>query len=143
MNPNTTNKEDAVKLANYNIKVFKHLYKNTDYYDWMVVVLFYSICSLVNAVCCVKNVAIPERHKGYYNSKKNEFIEGKVEKVKKYFSQESFDFYSHMLVQSQMLRYTPKQNFQYLEHKETPKAIKEMTLDYKEFIGEYRRKYEE
>jgi len=56
--------QSAKELSDDNFNLAYKLYKENNYHHWVVVILFYAACSLINAICEIENIPVPERHKG-------------------------------------------------------------------------------
>ena len=114
----------ARKLARRNLSLAQQLNREKDYYDWTIVVLFYSACALVVAICNIEGVSIPEQHRGRYDLRTRKYIDGMIDKAKKYLSKKSYESYSNLLVWSGVFRYNPKYIFKFQENPRTPEIVK-------------------
>ena len=131
----------AKQLSEANFLVADKLYQEGNYYDWTVVVLFYSACALITSICELNGVVVPDRHKGYYNNKSKKYIKGMLNICQEYLSINSYQNYSYLLVWSQMLRYKPARIIAFKSHPQTAEGIKKMFTMFKDILKDYNFKY--
>lgn len=134
--------KQARQIARSDLTLAKKLNKEKDYYDWVVVVLFYSACALMTAICNIEGVTVPEQHKGRWNEKINKWEDGMLDRAKKYLSQRPYDSYSLLLIWSQTLRYDPEDILNFRKRDDTPETIKKCFKTFQLIVNNFNNKYE-
>lgn len=133
--------KQAKEVANSNLNLAKKLFKENNYYDWVVVILFYSACALITAICNIEDVPVPREHKGRWDKQQKIYIEGMLDKARRYLSKKPYESYSALLVYSQLLRYEPKIILDFQNDPNTPTTIKKIFSSFKLIINDFNIKY--
>lgn len=138
---NIINAGQAKLAASSDLELAKKLYKEHNYYDWVIVILFYSSCLLITSICFIKNETIPKNYKGRYDKATKIYKEGLLDRAKKYLSSKSYESYSILLVQSQLLRYNPDYKLKFQEDSESLKLVSKLFSDFRIILEDFKEKY--
>lgn len=139
---NLENAKRAKEVARRNLELAKRLYKEGDYYDWVIVVLFYSACLLIISICYIKGDVVPHKHKGRYNKETKTYEIGMLDQSKKYLNSIAHDNYSALLVLSQLLRYDPEIILNFQNDSKSSAKLKNTFYDFKIILDDFKNRYD-
>jgi hypothetical protein len=142
MGRNISCAKKAKRLSEENFLLAEKLYSENSYYDWSIVVLFYSSCALINSICELEGIAVPERHKGRWNKESGIYIKGMLDIANEYLEKIPYENYSFLLIQSQMLRYKPSTILEFKKNVDTPKLVGDIFEMFKVILKDFENKYD-
>lgn len=133
--------QSAKELSDDNFNLAYKLYKENNYHHWVVVILFYSACTLIHAICEIENIPVPERHKGRRDARSNKYIIGLLDVARRYLNAKAYSSYSFLQVHSQLLRYKPEIILKFKKDVNIQKILEQYFQEFDIILRNFNTKY--